>query len=133
MAGMRRTNHGRRFSRFMIMEGGESVALAGKYRRQFRNLPPFREVLPPSGARAQSVSWVTHPGIVCARRLQEADNMLVLVVNAGSSSLKAQLIETEGKIARMKCLAERVGSDGAVMTGFLRARFRQGRLQRRGP
>ena len=42
--------------------------------------------------------------------------MLVLVVNAGSSSLKAQLIETEGKIARMKCLAERVGSDGAVMT-----------------
>lgn len=45
-----------------------------------------------------------------------AGAMLVLVVNAGSSSLKAQLIETEGKIARMKCLAERVGSPDAVMT-----------------
>lgn len=45
-----------------------------------------------------------------------AGAMLVLVVNAGSSSFKAQLIETEGKIARMKCLAERVGSPDAVMT-----------------
>lgn len=45
-----------------------------------------------------------------------AGAMLVLVVNARSSSLKAQLIETEGKIARMKCLAERVGSPDAVMT-----------------
>ena len=35
--------------------------------------------------------------------------MLVLVVNAGSSSLKSQLIETEGKVCRMKCLAEKVG------------------------
>ena len=54
----------------MIMEGGESVALAGKYRRQFRNLPPLHEVLPPSGARAQS-GIVGDAGIVCARRLQE--------------------------------------------------------------
>ena len=41
--------------------------------------------------------------------------MLVLVVNAGSSSLKSQLIETEGKIVRMKCLAEKVGTDEAYM------------------
>lgn len=41
--------------------------------------------------------------------------MLVLVVNAGSSSLKSQLIETEGKVARMKCLAEKVGDEGAFM------------------
>ena len=41
--------------------------------------------------------------------------MLVLVVNAGSSSLKSQLIETEGKVCRMKCLAEKVGTDGAYM------------------
>ena len=42
--------------------------------------------------------------------------MLVLVVNAGSSSLKSQLIETEGKIARMKCLAEKVGTGEASMS-----------------
>ena len=42
--------------------------------------------------------------------------MLVLVVNAGSSSLKSQLIETDGKVASMKCLAEKVGSDNAYMT-----------------
>ena len=41
--------------------------------------------------------------------------MLVLVVNAGSSSLKSQLIETDGKISRMRCLAERVGTDDATM------------------
>ncbi|WP_165170190.1 acetate/propionate family kinase [Adlercreutzia sp. ZJ242] len=41
--------------------------------------------------------------------------MLVLVVNAGSSSLKSQLIETEGKDARMKCLAEKVGTERAFM------------------
>ena len=41
--------------------------------------------------------------------------MLVLVVNAGSSSLKSQLIETEGKVCRMKCLAEKVGTDQAYM------------------
>ncbi|MBQ9042949.1 MAG: acetate kinase [Eggerthellaceae bacterium] len=41
--------------------------------------------------------------------------MLVLVVNAGSSSLKSQLIETEGKVCRMKCLAEKVGTDEAYM------------------
>ena len=42
--------------------------------------------------------------------------MLVLVVNAGSSSLKSQLIETEGKDARMKCLAEKVGTPEATMS-----------------
>lgn len=42
--------------------------------------------------------------------------MLVLVVNAGSSSLKSQLIETEGKVARMKCLAEKVGTPEATMS-----------------
>ena len=42
--------------------------------------------------------------------------MKVLVVNAGSSSLKCQLIETDGKISLMKCLAERVGEPGARMT-----------------
>ncbi|MCR5582626.1 MAG: acetate kinase [Eggerthellaceae bacterium] len=41
--------------------------------------------------------------------------MLVLVVNAGSSSLKSQLIETEGKITRMKCLAEKLDSANASM------------------
>lgn len=41
--------------------------------------------------------------------------MLVLVVNAGSSSLKSQLINTDNKLAIMKCLAEKVGTDGAVM------------------
>ena len=41
--------------------------------------------------------------------------MLVLVVNAGSSSLKSQLIETDGKQASMKCLAEKVGTDEAYM------------------
>ncbi len=41
--------------------------------------------------------------------------MLVLVVNAGSSSLKSQLIETEGKVCRMKCLAEKVGTDEGYM------------------
>ncbi len=41
--------------------------------------------------------------------------MLVLVVNAGSSSLKSQLIETEGKVCRMKCLAEKVGTPDARM------------------
>ena len=42
--------------------------------------------------------------------------MLVMVVNAGSSSLKSQLIETETKEVSMKCLAEKVGTDGAHMT-----------------
>ncbi len=41
--------------------------------------------------------------------------MLVLVVNAGSSTLKAQLIETDGKVRLMKCLAERLGSSDAKM------------------
>ena len=42
--------------------------------------------------------------------------MLVLVVNAGSSSLKCQLIETDGKITLMKCLAEKVATPQASMT-----------------
>lgn len=41
--------------------------------------------------------------------------MIVLVVNAGSSSLKSQLIETDGKVALMKCLAEKVGTPEAYM------------------
>ena len=42
--------------------------------------------------------------------------MKVLVVNAGSSSLKCQLIESDGKVSLMKCLAERVGGDDATMS-----------------
>jgi len=41
--------------------------------------------------------------------------MKVLVVNAGSSSLKCQLIESDGKTSLMKCLAERVGGEDAYM------------------
>lgn len=41
--------------------------------------------------------------------------MRVLVVNAGSSSLKSQLIETDGKMSLMKCLAEKVGTPEAYM------------------
>lgn len=41
--------------------------------------------------------------------------MLVLVVNAGSSTLKCQLIQTDGKVRLMKCLAERIGDTDAVM------------------
>lgn len=41
--------------------------------------------------------------------------MLVLVVNAGSSSLKCQIIETDDKASLMKCLAEKVGTPDAFM------------------
>ncbi len=41
--------------------------------------------------------------------------MLVLVVNAGSSSLKCQLIQSYGKQCLMKALAERVGTPEASM------------------
>lgn len=51
--------------------------------------------------------------------------MLVLVVNAGSSSLKSQLIETEGKDARMRCLAEKVGTDHAFMNVSFAPDFRK--------
>ena len=51
--------------------------------------------------------------------------MLVLVVNAGSSSLKSQLIETEGKIPRMKCLAEKVGTGEAYMNVAFAPDFRK--------
>lgn len=42
--------------------------------------------------------------------------MLVLVVNAGSSSLKCQLIETDGKISHMKFLADGVGRPSTTLT-----------------
>ncbi|WP_080799488.1 acetate/propionate family kinase [Arabiibacter massiliensis] len=41
--------------------------------------------------------------------------MIVLVVNAGSSTLKSQLIQTDGKICLMKALAEKIGQEGAAM------------------
>lgn len=41
--------------------------------------------------------------------------MIVLVVNAGSSTLKCQLIQTDGKLRLMRCLAERIGDDDATM------------------
>lgn len=41
--------------------------------------------------------------------------MIVLVVNAGSSTLKCQLIQTDGKITMMKALAERIGQEDAYM------------------
>lgn len=41
--------------------------------------------------------------------------VIVLVVNAGSSSLKSQLIETDGKVILMKCLAEKVGTPEGFM------------------
>ena len=42
--------------------------------------------------------------------------MLVLVVNAGSSTLKCQLIETDGKKSLMKSLAEKIGQSDATMS-----------------
>lgn len=41
--------------------------------------------------------------------------MIVLVVNAGSSSLKCQLIQTDGKVCLMKALGERLGTARAEM------------------
>ncbi len=42
--------------------------------------------------------------------------MRVLVVNAGSSTLKSQLIETDGKVSLMRCLAERIGDADATLS-----------------
>ena len=42
--------------------------------------------------------------------------MLVLVVNAGSSSVKAQLMETENGKSLASAYCERVGIDGSFMT-----------------
>ena len=42
--------------------------------------------------------------------------MLVLVINAGSSTLKCQLIETDGKISRMRFLADRIGQEACGLT-----------------
>ena len=57
--------------------------------------------------------------------------MRVLVVNAGSSSLKCQLIETDGKVSLMRCLSEKVGEDDAFMNvsfapTFQKMRFKVG-------
>lgn len=41
--------------------------------------------------------------------------MLVLVVNAGSSSLKYQLIDMENESVIAKGIAERIGSDGSIL------------------
>lgn len=42
--------------------------------------------------------------------------MLILVVNAGSSSLKCQLVETNGKVSLAKVLGQRLGLPGATLT-----------------
>lgn len=41
--------------------------------------------------------------------------MIVLVVNAGSSTLKCQLIQTDGKVRLMKALADKIGEKDAVL------------------
>lgn len=41
--------------------------------------------------------------------------MIVLVVNAGSSTLKCQVIQTDGKVCLVKCLGERIGTPKAQM------------------
>lgn len=41
--------------------------------------------------------------------------MLVLALNAGSSTVKSQLIQTDGKICHMRALAERIGDEDAHM------------------
>lgn len=51
--------------------------------------------------------------------------MIVLVVNAGSSTLKCQLIQTDGKIRLMKALAERIGAAGACMEVAFAPDFRE--------
>ena len=42
--------------------------------------------------------------------------MKVLVINAGSSSLKYQLIETESEKVLAKGLCERIGLEGSKLT-----------------
>ena len=58
--------------------------------------------------------------------------MRVLVVNAGSSSLKSQLLETDGKISLMKCLAEKVGTDQAYMNVSFAPEFKKTKYQMPG-
>ena len=48
-----------------------------------------------------------------ARGKGKETKMLILVVNAGSSSVKSQLIQTDGKECLMKALAERIGTSEA--------------------
>ncbi len=43
-------------------------------------------------------------------------NMKVLVLNSGSSSIKYQFIDTEGKIALAKGVVERIGMTGAILS-----------------
>ena len=42
--------------------------------------------------------------------------MLILVVNAGSSTLKMQLIETDGKVAKMRCLGDKLSTPNAFLS-----------------
>ena len=59
--------------------------------------------------------------------------MIVLVVNAGSSTLKCQLIQTDGKICLMKSLAERIGEPLAMqLITFIDPRTAE-KTQRVGP
>ena len=58
--------------------------------------------------------------------------MRVLVVNAGSSSLKSQLLETDGKISLMKCLAEKVGTSDAYMNVSFAPDFKKTKYQMPG-
>lgn len=47
--------------------------------------------------------------------IEEGSKMIVLVVNAGSSTLKCQLIQTDGKVRLMKALADRIGQEDATL------------------
>ncbi|MFR5093047.1 MAG: hypothetical protein ACLTDR_14570 [Adlercreutzia equolifaciens] len=58
--------------------------------------------------------------------------MRILVVNAGSSSLKSQLIETDGKVSLMKCLAEKVGTPDAYMNVSFAPDFQKAHPSRGG-
>ena len=58
--------------------------------------------------------------------------MKILVVNAGSSSLKSQLIETDGKVSQMKCLAEKVGTPECTMSISFAPDFKKMRYKMEG-
>lgn len=51
--------------------------------------------------------------------------MIVLVVNAGSSTLKCQLIQTDGKVRLMKALADRIGQSESVMEVAFAPKFEE--------
>ena len=42
--------------------------------------------------------------------------MKILIVNAGSSSLKYQLVDMEGEVVLAKGLVERIGNKGSLLT-----------------